>query len=116
MSAFALGSDANKAIKIMEAVQWNNQAHQLEARGDFAGAENLFLRSLARKIETTGKNSIQTALTRNALGEFYLKMEGKLDDAQKMLEDADRARSGMLHPSGLSMIRRQEKMLMGVEQ
>ncbi|KAF7952400.1 uncharacterized protein EAE97_001897 [Botrytis byssoidea] len=93
MSAFAFGGDANKAMKIMEAAQWNNQANQLEARGDFAGAENLFLRSLARKIEVTGEDSIQTALAKNALGELYLKMESKLNDAQKMLEDADRVRS-----------------------
>ncbi|TGO52874.1 hypothetical protein BCON_0133g00190 [Botryotinia convoluta] len=93
MSAFMYGGDANKAMKIMEAGQWNNQANQLEARGDFAGAENLFLRSLARKIEITGEDSIQTALAKNVLGELYLKMKGKLNEAQKMLEDADRIRS-----------------------
>ncbi|KAF5873096.1 putative tetratricopeptide repeat family protein [Botrytis fragariae] len=93
MSAFIFGGDADKAMKIMEAGQWNNQANQLEVRGDFAGAESLFLRSLARKIEVIGEDSIQIALAKNTLGELYLKMEGKLDDAQKLLEDADRVRS-----------------------
>ncbi|EMR90339.1 putative tetratricopeptide repeat family protein [Botrytis cinerea BcDW1] len=93
MSSIIFSGDANKGMKIMEAGQWNNQANQLEARGDFTGAEGLFLRSLARKIEITGEDSIQTALARNSLGELYLKMEGKLDDAQKMLEEADRIRS-----------------------
>ncbi|TEY84225.1 hypothetical protein BOTCAL_0018g00020 [Botryotinia calthae] len=95
MASIIFSSDANTGMKIMEAAEWNNQANQLEARGDFVGAEGLFLRSLARKIEITGENSIQTALARNALGELYLKMEGKLDDAQKLLEDVDRVRSGI---------------------
>ncbi|KAF7898556.1 hypothetical protein EAF00_005002 [Botryotinia globosa] len=91
MSAFACGGDANKAMEIMETAQWNNQANQLEAHSDLAGAENLFLRSLARKIEVTDEDSIQTVLAKNALGELYLKMEGKLDDAQKM--ECDKTRS-----------------------
>ncbi|TGO21086.1 hypothetical protein BPAE_0242g00020 [Botrytis paeoniae] len=95
MYVFGYGGDEDKTMKMREAGHWNNQANELEARGDFVGVESLFLRSLARKIELTGEDSLQTAFSRNALGELYLKMNGRIEDAQKMLEDADRVRSGV---------------------
>ncbi|KAJ8067407.1 hypothetical protein OCU04_004757 [Sclerotinia nivalis] len=92
MSAFVHNS-AGTAMAVMKAAQLNNQANQLEASGDLAGAEKLFLESLRLKIKGTGEDSIQTALSKNALGELYMKMEGKWEDAKKLLEDADRVRS-----------------------
>ncbi|KAB8295241.1 hypothetical protein EYC80_007155 [Monilinia laxa] len=79
---------------MMNASQLNNQANILESHGDFVGAEKLFLESLRLKIECTGEDSIQAALSKNALGELYMKLDGRWEDAKKMLEDADRVRSG----------------------
>jgi hypothetical protein len=61
-------------------------------QGDLVGAEKMQLEALALKIKATGLDSIEVALTKNALGELYLDMN-KLDEAQKMLEDAEAIRS-----------------------
>lgn len=76
----------------MQASALNNEANGLEMSGDYDGAEKKFLESLNLKVAAVGQDSIQVALSRNALGELYLKMD-RLDDAQQMLEDADRVRS-----------------------
>ncbi|KAF7861471.1 hypothetical protein EAF04_008036 [Stromatinia cepivora] len=83
MSAFVHNS-AGTAMAVMEAAQLNNQANQLEASGDLAGAEELFLESLKLKIKSAGEDSIQTALSKNALGELYMKMEGRWEDADRV--------------------------------
>jgi tetratricopeptide (TPR) repeat protein len=72
----------------------NNEALQLDDAGDYAGAERKHLEALRLKIQGNGEHSIQVALTKNGLGELYLKM-GELDKAQNMLEGADAIRSGM---------------------
>lgn len=77
------------------AALFNNQAKTLEAQGDFEGAEEAHLESLGMKVHSTSEDSIQAASSRNALGELYMKMEGRWEDARKMLERADRVRRGM---------------------
>ena len=74
------------------AVSLNNEALQLEEMGDFAGAEKKHLEALRMKIIGSGEDSIPVALTKNGLGELYLKM-GELDKAQKMLEESYAVRS-----------------------
>jgi len=69
------------------AFEINNQALQLEQSGDLAGAEKLYLKALKMKEEAFGRDSIQAALTLNALGEAQLKMK-KLDEAEKNLRRA----------------------------
>ncbi|ESZ98440.1 hypothetical protein SBOR_1102 [Sclerotinia borealis F-4128] len=43
--------NAGNGVAMMEASQLNNQANSLEARGDYTGAEKLFLQSLELKIK-----------------------------------------------------------------
>lgn len=71
----------------------NNEAGALERAGNFIGAEQKHRQALGLKITAAGEDSIPVALTKNALGELYLKMN-KLDEAQTMLEAAERIRSG----------------------
>lgn len=79
---------------LFEASALNNEAGRFEASGNFTGAEQKHLEALRMKISTAGENSIPVALTKNALGELYLKMN-ELDKAQTMLEAAERVRSGI---------------------
>src|SRR5690242_3948135 len=71
----------------------NNEATQLEMAGDFAASEAKYLEALQIRRSAPGIPDISVALTLNALGELYLKM-GRLDDAERMLIDADAIRSG----------------------
>ena len=77
--------------RILLASQLNNEANMLESSGNYTDAEKKHLEAIALKVAAAGQDSIQAALSKNALGELYLKMD-RLDDAQKMLEDADRVR------------------------
>lgn len=77
---------------MFEASDHNNRGNMLERSGDFVGAEAAHKKALELKIDSMGRDSIQAALSMNALGELYLKMDGKLDEAQKLLEDADEIR------------------------
>ncbi|EDO02553.1 predicted protein [Sclerotinia sclerotiorum 1980 UF-70] len=95
MPIFIHNNKGNSATALMKAAQLNNQANQLEASGDFTGAEKLFLQSLQLKIESTGDESIQSALSKNALGELYLKMEGRWEDVRRFLEGADAVRGAI---------------------
>ncbi|KAH6662263.1 hypothetical protein B0J14DRAFT_496214 [Halenospora varia] len=70
----------------------NNEATQLEMAGDFAASEAKYLEALQIRRSAPGIPDISVALTLNALGELYLKM-GRLDDAERMLIDADAIRS-----------------------
>ncbi|TFY81946.1 hypothetical protein EWM64_g2062 [Hericium alpestre] len=65
----------------------HNQAHALEHRGDFAGAEALFLRAIDVKEQGLRPGNKFTANSQNALGELYLKLE-RLDEAEDMLKRA----------------------------
>ncbi|TDL28422.1 hypothetical protein BD410DRAFT_780921 [Rickenella mellea] len=71
----------------MDAVQLNNQALTLDRRGDYAGAEKLHKQAVAIKESSFGLDSLQTAISLNALGEVQLKL-GKLDDAEANLRKA----------------------------
>src|SRR6187402_1273892 len=84
----------------------NNQARMLERTGDLAGAEQKHLEALRVKIAASGENSIHVALTKNALGELYLKT-GELDKALEMFEAADIIRTRRLP---LSHMRHQSEM------
>jgi tetratricopeptide (TPR) repeat protein len=96
MAAHAyVNPSASKATGIMDAVNLNNEAIQLEQMGSFEEAEKKYLESLALKKRATGENSTGVALTKNALGELYMKM-GRLDEAQALLEHAEQIRSGEL--------------------
>jgi predicted Zn-dependent protease len=79
------------APQVLLAANLNNEANMLEMSGNYAGAEKKHLEAIALKVAAVGQDSIQAALSRNALGELYLKMN-RLNDAQQMLEDADRVR------------------------
>ncbi|KAF8582098.1 hypothetical protein K439DRAFT_1308471, partial [Ramaria rubella] len=78
---------ASSAMNGMEAVSLNNEALQLSNQGDNAGAERLHKRALVLKESAHGPNSIQAALTRNALGEVQLR-QGKLEEAEVNLRKA----------------------------
>ena len=67
-------------MEFFTAVGLNNQAQKLVKLGAFDRAEKLHKEALSIKIRTRGENSIQVALTLNALGEVQLKM-GKLPEA-----------------------------------
>lgn len=85
-------------IAVMQAADLNNSAMHLMRLGDLIGAETAFREALKLKIKGAGLESSQAALSSNALGELYLKM-GKLEEAQELLEHAERVRSGMLFSS-----------------
>ncbi|KAG8895750.1 hypothetical protein FRC01_012208 [Tulasnella sp. 417] len=72
---------------IFQASNLNNQALARSRAGDYAGAERLHKQALEIKINSTGPNSIQTALSYNALGEAQLKL-AKLDEAEESLSRA----------------------------
>jgi hypothetical protein len=74
----------------------NNEAIQLERAGNFVDAEAKHLEALCLKIRGSGEHSVPAAVTRNGLGELYIKM-GKLDEAQEQLEQADHVREGKYH-------------------
>ena len=67
----------------------HQEAFQASERGDYATAERLWIEVLATKdaVMTGGAESEGSAMTRNAMGELYLKM-GRYDDAEKMLKKA----------------------------
>ncbi|KAF5363519.1 hypothetical protein D9756_000978 [Leucocoprinus leucothites] len=79
---------------LIQAVEYNNQALELQKQGDYQGAEKLYLSSLQIKLDALGEDHTTTALSRNALGELYLTM-GRLDDAEDQLKRAFRVRKAM---------------------
>jgi hypothetical protein len=60
-------------------------------------SERFVLTSRPPRIQSNGANSPAVALTRNAMGELYLKM-GKIDEGLQMLLEAERVRSGQDDP------------------
>ncbi|KIO22966.1 hypothetical protein M407DRAFT_53869, partial [Tulasnella calospora MUT 4182] len=72
---------------IFQASNLNHQALARSQAGDHAGAELLHKQALEIKINSTGPNSIQTALSYNGLGETQLKL-GKFDEAEETLSRA----------------------------
>ena len=69
------------------AVNLNNQAGQAFERGDYARAISLHNQALPLKIAGFGPDSVQAAITLNALGECHLKA-GNLDEAASFLQRA----------------------------
>jgi tetratricopeptide (TPR) repeat protein len=65
----------------------NNHALQLSNKGHLADAENLHLRALSIKEQFDGPNSFSTSITRNALGELYLKL-GQPNEAEENFRKA----------------------------
>ncbi|KAG2154853.1 hypothetical protein DEU56DRAFT_770793 [Suillus clintonianus] len=88
---------------IDEAVAFNNQAHVLSRQGDYAGSERLHLRALDIKLSAVGENDV-TAVTRNELGEVYIKM-GRIADAEEQLRKAVsvRLRTGPAYDAAVSL-------------
>lgn len=60
---------------MFQASELNNQALARSRARDHAGAEVLHKQALEMKINLTGPNSIQAALSYNALGETQLKLQ-----------------------------------------
>ena len=75
-----------------EAIQNNNEGLALKQSGQYAAAEQKYLRALELKLNHIGENAITTALSHNALGELYIAMN-RLDDAERHLEIAVRIRN-----------------------
>lgn len=74
-------------MDLMEAADLNNEALELESDGDYENAEKKHLAALDLKTKSAIKHPIGIALTKNGLGELYLKM-GKFDQAEEMLKNA----------------------------
>ncbi|TVY27166.1 hypothetical protein LHYA1_G004691 [Lachnellula hyalina] len=74
-------------MNIILAAPLNNQAIQLERAGNYVGAEAKYLEALEIKLAGPVEHLVSVAITRNGLGELYIKM-GKLDEAQEQLEKA----------------------------
>ena len=79
----------NPPLPIVEALALHQEAFQARERGDYATAERLWIGVLATKdaMMPGGADSEGSALTRNAMGELYLRT-GRYDDAEKMLKKA----------------------------
>lgn len=77
---------------ILEGSNLNNQALEAERNGDLLAAEQFHLRALELKERHLGPDAVSTALTKNALGELYIKL-GKLDEAEGHLKKAVDIRS-----------------------
>ncbi|KAI1258976.1 hypothetical protein F5Y18DRAFT_321557 [Xylariaceae sp. FL1019] len=75
----------------MEGVNKNNEGNKAYQEGRFEDAVRLHREALAFKLGQHDKDSIQVALTHNALGEALLKA-GELDEADELFEKAIRVR------------------------
>ncbi|KAG1757564.1 hypothetical protein EDB19DRAFT_1657979 [Suillus lakei] len=97
-------SNPAAGLDVSQAAIINNQALSLSRQGDYAGAEGLHLQALDLKLSAVGENDLTTAITRNALGELYLKM-GRITDAEEQLKKAVsvRMRSGPAYDTAVSV-------------
>ena len=80
------------AMAMSEAIQNNNEGLALKRSGQYAAAEQKYLKALDIKLKHIGEKTITTALSHNALGELYIAMN-RLDDAEKHLEIAVKIRN-----------------------
>ena len=80
------------AVAMGEAIQNNNEGLALKQSGQYAAAEQKYLKALDLKLKHVGENAITTALSHNALGELYI-ATNRLDDAEKHLEIAVKIRN-----------------------
>lgn len=69
----------------------NNEAYALSQSGDHAGALRVYKQALQIKVDSFGEDSIQAALTRNAIGEECVRL-GDLDRAETEFKHALRVR------------------------
>ncbi|KAG2044845.1 hypothetical protein BDR03DRAFT_937357 [Suillus americanus] len=106
MSGLTMHFHSNQAsgMAVSQAAEINNQALSLSRQGNYAGAEDLHLQALHLKLGAVGENNLATAMTRNALGELYLKM-GKITDAEEQLKKAVsvRMRNGPAYDAAVSV-------------
>lgn len=72
-------------MDIIHAAELNNEALQLVEKGNLEAAERKHLAALELKMNSNFRTDIGVALTKNGLGELYLKM-GKLEQAQELFE------------------------------
>ena len=72
---------------LQDGVRLNQEARELSARGDYAGAERLHTQALSVKLKNLGMNHASTAISYNALGEVCIKLR-KLDEAEDYLKKA----------------------------
>lgn len=77
---------------IDKAAKLNNRAHVLSNAGRHKESEALHKEALILKLATFGPDSIQAALTRNALGMEQLR-QGELEEAEFSLTEAVRIRN-----------------------
>ncbi|KAH9809854.1 hypothetical protein DFH28DRAFT_1065406 [Melampsora americana] len=77
--------------EVIKNVELQNKALSLHQAGQDEQEELTLLNVLKRKILTSGNGSQTVALTKNSLAELYIKM-GRLDEAQKLLEEAETVR------------------------
>ncbi|RDB29550.1 hypothetical protein Hypma_015534 [Hypsizygus marmoreus] len=84
---FAINPSPAYANATIQGSNLNQQALQAERNGDLQLAERLHLQAIAVKESGLGRNAVSTALSRNALGELYIKM-GRLDEAEDNLKKA----------------------------
>jgi tetratricopeptide (TPR) repeat protein len=78
---------------ITTGVSLQNQAMEAEKTGDYDRAESLFLEAISIKEAVFGTQAIQLALSRNSLGELYMKMD-RLGEAEHNLKLAVEVRNG----------------------
>lgn len=76
-------------FKSLNATGLNNAAHTFEAAGDYGGAGRKHYEALRLKIQASCRQH------QECFGEASIMM-GRLDDAQEVLENADKIRSGKL--------------------
>ena len=88
-----INPSASTTAGINDAVALGNRAQQLSSIGDHEGAAQLHRQAITIKIAVNGANSIQVALSRNALGEELLRL-GRLEEAEEELKEAVRIREG----------------------
>ncbi|KZV71338.1 hypothetical protein PENSPDRAFT_751888 [Peniophora sp. CONT] len=87
--------NAMQAVGTSEATRLQNEGIALERMGDYAGAEQRFLRAIEIRNQAYGPGNNYVAINQNSLGELYLK-QGRLDDAESVLLEALDARENRL--------------------
>lgn len=90
-----INPNAMQAVGTAEATRLQNEGIALERLGDYAGAEQRFLRAIEIRNQAYGPDNTYVAINQNSLGELYLK-QGRLDEAEPILLEALDARENRL--------------------
>ena len=85
------------AQAIEQGSQFNNRAQQLMRLGRYEEAEQLHRQAIDVKERGLGTDHITTALSYNAIGETYIRMN-RLDDAEMYLQKARNIREASPRP------------------